>query len=89
MASVIAGSLYAIVSLDPVTELDGCVVYCCLPLDMDPYGGIDERTRYVTLLIAPPGVMGSDLFGLAESSRPYSSQWITYVWDAGAVGVTA
>ena len=82
MASRIAGNLFAIVSLSPIVDdSDGCMVYSCTPLDMTPDGDIDEGTRFVTMLSVPPNLKSSDLFVLFDYARPYSTQWITYLWE--------
>lgn len=82
MAARIHRNLYAVQSLDPITQGVGNVeLYCCLPLDLGPNGTLTSHTRYCSLLVAPPPISGSDLLVTFERERAFASRWITFLWE--------
>ena len=81
MARVLS-NLYAICSLDPVTQGVGDVsLYCCLPLDMDSNGLPADGSRYVSLVMVPSQCTNYDLLDRFNSSRAYAASWLTYMWE--------
>ena len=80
--SRVASNLYAVTSLDPITEdTNGITVMACIPVDLDSDGLPHPSTRYETLMQVPTKVGNWELLGYFDYARAFAAQWLTYMWE--------